>query len=69
MHVGTDLFSLVLANNNMGVQFDAPDGVGLVTIGGVTGASYRVIALDLIDPAHPWRHSSDKLAHALLELV
>ena len=69
MHVGTQLFPLVLANSNLNVQLDAPHGVELVRVGSVAGAKYRVIALDLVDQANPWRHASDKLAHALLELV
>jgi uncharacterized cofD-like protein len=69
MHVGTQLFPLVLANNNLDVQLDAPHGVELVALGSVAGADYRVLASDLVDPAHPWRHASDKLTRALLELV
>jgi hypothetical protein len=32
-------------------------------------AGYRLVSADLVDPAQPWRHASDKLAHTLLELI
>ncbi|NLE43306.1 MAG: uridine diphosphate-N-acetylglucosamine-binding protein YvcK [Chloroflexi bacterium] len=69
-HLGIDLFQIVLANSNIGVPFDAPAGVELVEIGeSPAGAEYRIIVQDLVDPGHPWRHDSDKLAHALLDLL
>jgi len=68
-HVGEHLFPIVLANNNLGIEFDAPSGVKLVTVDTPPKAGYRIVALDLIDPIHPWRHASDKLARALLKLV
>ena len=67
-HVGPGLFPVVLANDNLDVVFDAPAGVELVQVDLAPGASYRLIADDLVDLAHPWRHDSDKLAQALLRL-
>ena len=67
-HVGPGLFPVVLANDNLDVVFDAPAGVELVQVDLAPGASYRLIAADLVDLAHPWRHDSDKLAQALLRL-
>jgi uncharacterized cofD-like protein len=68
-HVGAGLFPLVLTNDNLAVDFDAPPGVELVPLDFSPRAEYRVIAADLVDPAHPWRHDSDKLAQALLHLI
>jgi uncharacterized cofD-like protein len=68
-HVGMSLFPTVLANNNLGVQLDAPAGVELVTVDDLLQGDYRVIALDLVDPDYPWRHASDKLGQALLRMV
>lgn len=68
-HVGANLFPLVLVNDNLDVTFDAPPGVGLVRVDFPPDAKYRVIAADLVDLARPWRHDSDKLARALLDLL
>ena len=68
-HVGANLFPLVLVNDNLDVTFDAPPGVGSVRVDFPPDARYRVIAADLVDLARPWRHDSDKLARALLDLL
>jgi len=68
-HVGGGLFPVVLANDNLDVGFDAPPGVELVPMDFPPSAEYQVITADLIDPIHPWRHDSDKLAQALLRLL
>jgi uncharacterized cofD-like protein len=68
-HVGGGLFPLVLANDNLVVDFDVPPRVELVPLDFPPRAGYRVIAADLIDLAHPWRHDSDKLARALLRML
>jgi uncharacterized cofD-like protein len=67
-HLGASLFPIVLVNDNLNVEFDAPPGVGMVQVD-LSGAKYRVIAADLVDLARPWRHDSDKLARALLDLL
>jgi len=68
-HVGAGLFQTVLANGNLDVDLDAPPGVELVPVDFPPDAGYQVITADLVDPAHPWRHDSDKLARALVQLV
>jgi uncharacterized cofD-like protein len=68
-HVGADLFPVVLVNSSLDIDFDASPGVGLVPVDFSPDADPRVIAADLIDPTHPWRHDSDKLARALLRLL
>ncbi len=68
-HLGKGVFSTVLTNHNLDVDFDAPVGVELVPTEYPSDAAYCVIAADLVDPARPWRHDSDKLAQALLRLL
>jgi uncharacterized cofD-like protein len=68
-HVGSGLFRTVLANHNLDVDFDAPAGVELVPLDFPPDAGYRVVTADLVDPVHPWRHDSRKLARALLRLL
>ena len=68
-HVGAGLFPVVLVNGNLDVDFDAPLGIKLVSADLAPGAGYRVVTADLVDPIHPWRHDSDKLARALLGLM
>ena len=68
-HVGAGLFQTVLANANLDVNLDLPPGVELVQVDFPTDAGYRLITTDLIDSARPWRHDSDKLARALVQLV
>jgi uncharacterized cofD-like protein len=67
-HVGEGLFPVVLANDNLDVAFHPPAGVELVQVDVSEGKGYRVVAGDLVDREHPWRHDSDKLAQALLLL-
>jgi hypothetical protein len=68
-HVGSGLFPTVLANHNLDVDFDAPAGVELVPLDFPPDVGYRVVTADLVDPVHPWRHDSRKLARALLRLL
>lgn len=65
-HVGAGLFSVILANDNLNVTLD---GAAPVPAEFPPAASYEVITADLVDPSHPWRHDSDKLARALLGLI
>ncbi len=67
-HTQPGLFPIVMANANRTgellphlrwVAAQAPDGA----------AAVEVVLADLIDAAHPWRHDSEKLAAALLELL
>jgi uncharacterized cofD-like protein len=67
-HVGNGLFPIVLVNDNLNVNLESP-GVELVKTDYPSDTDYRVIEADLIDPAHPWRHDSNKLALALLRLL
>jgi uncharacterized cofD-like protein len=68
-HVGSDLFSVMLVNDNIDVDFDAPPGVEMVSLDTPSNIKYRVVTADLIDESRPWRHDSDKLARTLLHLL
>ncbi len=73
-HVHSSLFSVVLANDNL--LDEARDncrksrpGVEMVKLEYPSDAGYRIIATDLVDRAHPWRHDSHKLARALVRCL
>jgi uncharacterized cofD-like protein len=68
-HVGAGLFPTVLVNTNLGVDIDAHLDIELVAMDFAPRTPYRLIAADLVDCAHPWRHDSDKLARAVLVLL
>jgi uncharacterized cofD-like protein len=68
-HVQGALFPVVLANDNLDVDFERSPGVELVAPEVPQDAEYRLVATDLVDRSHPWRHDSNKLARALLRLL
>jgi uncharacterized cofD-like protein len=68
-HVQGRLFPIVLANDNLDVDFESSPGVELVGPETPAGFKYRVVASDLVDNLHPWRHDSRKLTRALLRLL
>ncbi len=71
IHVGQDLFQLVLANDHFPAPHPPGEGVTWVhlpTPHAMAAGGYRVITDDLVDLEQPWRHASDKLARRLLAL-
>jgi uncharacterized cofD-like protein len=68
-HVQGAFFPVVLVNDNLDVDFEGSPGEELVAPEVPPDAVYRVIATDLVDKLHPWRHESSKLARALLRLL
>ncbi|MGD8996525.1 MAG: YvcK family protein [Anaerolineae bacterium] len=68
-HVQGGLFPIVLANDNLDVDFESSPGVELVAPEIPPDAEYRVVASDLVDRLYPWRHDSNKLARTLLRLL
>ncbi|MGD9028891.1 MAG: YvcK family protein, partial [Anaerolineae bacterium] len=68
-HVHGALFPIVLANENLDVDFESSPGVELIAPEMPPDAQYRVVASDLVDELHPWRHNSKRLARALLRLL
>jgi uncharacterized cofD-like protein len=68
-HIGTGIINVVLANSRVNVHWhDAPHGVGEIVQITRLDDSPRIAAADVIDEACPWRHDSDKLAQAALQI-
>jgi uncharacterized cofD-like protein len=67
-HVSADCFDLVLANDNLSI---APETGGGQTIyvPPIAPDNVQMITADLVDEQHPWRHDSDKVAQAMLQLL
>jgi uncharacterized cofD-like protein len=68
-HTERGLFPLVLANDNLDVDFVPPAGVALVLPGDSSSSTCTILTSDLIDLAYPWRHDSQKLAGRLMSLI
>jgi uncharacterized cofD-like protein len=68
-HIGAGIIDVVLANSRVNVRWaDAPAGVGEIVQLTTLADSPRIAADDVIDEARPWRHDSDKLAHAVMQI-
>lgn len=69
-HVGPNVFSYVLANNNHNVQIAPELQSNPVTIDGslVQMEQYKVVVADVVDPASPMRHDSKKLAQSIMRI-
>jgi uncharacterized cofD-like protein len=68
-HIGAGIIDVVLANSRVNVRWgNAPAGVGEIVQ--ITQLDYTppIAAADVIDEVHPWRHDSDKLAHAVMQV-
>jgi uncharacterized cofD-like protein len=68
-HIGAGIIDVVLANSRVNVRWgNAPAGVGEIVQ--ITQLDYTppIAAADVIDEDHPWRHDSDKLAHAVMQV-
>ncbi|MGQ9717733.1 MAG: gluconeogenesis factor YvcK family protein [Anaerolineae bacterium] len=68
-HVDSGLFPVVLANDNFAYANHLPEGVEHPRLEIPAGALYAVHTADLVDPVHPWRHDSAKLARALMRIL
>jgi uncharacterized cofD-like protein len=68
-HVGGGTVDVVLANSRVDVRWtNAPAGVGEIVRVTALEGSPRIAVADVIDEARPWRHDSDKLAHAVMQI-
>jgi uncharacterized cofD-like protein len=67
-HVPAGCLDLVLANNNLSVPTDMGGGQ-TVYVQPVAPPHVPMVAADLVDEARPWRHDSQKLAAAVLQLL
>ena len=59
---------LVLANDNLAVPADTGGGK-TIFVRPVKAEGTRLVTADLVDEERPWRHDSDKLARAIMDLV
>ena len=65
-HLGRDLFDLVICNRNFRGKLGA--NAEWVVADMVLHENYKVYEADLIDETYPWRHDSQKLAKAIINL-
>ncbi|GAB4541513.1 MAG: YvcK family protein [Anaerolineae bacterium] len=68
-HVGSGLFSYVLANNNQDHPLPADWGLEIVDLDTPDQVDYQVLAADVVDEARPWRHDAGKLAQLLIRMI
>jgi uncharacterized cofD-like protein len=66
-HVGGHLFDIVVCNDNFEGQLN--EGSQWVQTDEKIRADSRLHCADLSDAGHPWRHDSEKLARALIEIL
>ncbi len=68
-HIGSGIIDVVLANSRVDVRWaNAPAGVGEIVRFAALEHAPRIAAADVIDEARPWRHDSDKLAQAVVQI-
>ncbi|HTP08731.1 MAG TPA: uridine diphosphate-N-acetylglucosamine-binding protein YvcK [Anaerolineae bacterium] len=68
-HIGNGIIDVVLANSCVNVHWhDAPAGVGEIVQITSLDHSPRIAAAEVIDEGRPWRHDSDKLAQAVMQI-
>jgi uncharacterized cofD-like protein len=65
-HVGQDLFDVIVCNDQYAAE--VPAGSRFVRADERTLADSRTYTSDLIDLGHPWRHDSEKLAQAIMDI-
>jgi uncharacterized cofD-like protein len=68
-HVGSGLFTFVLANNNLDHPLPADWGLTPVAIVTPVDANYEMFVADVVDEQRPWRHDPSKLALVLMTMV
>ena len=64
-HTGADLFNIIVCNNRY--EGTLPEGVEWVNIDEAS-EEYPIYGTDLLDVEHPWRHDSEKLAKAVMDI-
>ena len=60
------LFNYVLANNNQAYAIPVSMNLQPVLLTAPSDSSYTVIAADVVDEQHPWRHDTVKLSNELM---
>jgi uncharacterized cofD-like protein len=67
-HLPNNFLDIVLANNNLSLPPQTGGGQ-TVYVKPVAPAEVMMVTADLVDEKRPWRHDSDKLARAVLNLL
>jgi uncharacterized cofD-like protein len=80
-HLGPGVFPIVLANDNLDVGCELPEGVEMVTLDfnhspvrafrrafAANSLTCRRVTTDLLTPDCPWRHDPERLSRAILGL-
>ncbi len=68
-HIGAGIIDVALVNSRVNVRWtDAPAGVGEIVPVTTLNDTPRIAAADVIDEARPWRHDSEKLARAVMQI-
>ncbi|HFQ92429.1 MAG TPA: YvcK family protein [Anaerolineae bacterium] len=67
-HVPADCLDIVLANDNLSIPPDRGGGQ-TVYVQPIAPPDVTMVTADLVDEARPWRHDSDKLAQAVMNLL
>ena len=66
-HVGTGIFTHVLANNNLHTPLPTTPLINYVHLSS-DQCPFKLIEADVVDEEYPWRHDSAKLAQAVMNL-
>jgi uncharacterized cofD-like protein len=67
-HTSHGIIDIVLANDNLSIPAHRGGG-NTIFVRPEAPEQVRMVTADLVDEAHPWRHDSDKLARALIDLA
>jgi uncharacterized cofD-like protein len=75
-HIGAGAFPIVLANDNLELGRNLPEGVEMVRpdLGAFgqmaqhTSINCRLVTADLVDSEYPWRHDPARLGQAVLDI-
>jgi uncharacterized cofD-like protein len=65
-HVGRELFTHVLANDNLNQSQDQPQ-VQMVSLRYPPDAGYQVVLANVVDPTAPWRHDPGRLSAQVIK--
>lgn len=67
-YIPTNSLDFVLANDNLNIPPETGGGQ-TIYVTPIPHESVRMVTADLVDPAHPWRHDSQKLAQAIVRFL
>jgi uncharacterized cofD-like protein len=69
-HIGRGFVDVVIANDHIEPTFRPPSGVDIVLPeASLRNSTARIIQADVTDNEHPWRHSPQKLASAVIGVL